>query len=138
MDRSVHGISNPRCWGFSPRDGKQQGRLCHYCVQVYASRFKTGGQSVQQWLADLGADSSKMDRFNAYLKALVDVYIAKGGRGAVVSWADIDTKTTSHLAQKRTRVCEADDQLWGLRLLCLCQRRPEAEWVGAQRDVGPW
>ena len=131
VDIAVSGISCGRSWGYPANDdGSQQGTTCIYCLVVFQSRFKHKGFGKQKLLSELGLQQETFEKFMRYVKSLIQYFIEKGGRDAMLKWADIDKRTVSVRNERKTEICEPDDDLWEYNYYLSINGDPDTNGLG--------
>ena len=100
-------------------------------MSVYRARYKVHGRSIEALKEELGAsDSEAFRKFIAHVSAIVEFFVANGGRGVRVLWQNIDKIVVSILRREQLSTNLKIGQYWEYNYYVSIHGCPETNGKG--------
>jgi hypothetical protein len=100
-------------WDYKALHGKNQGRMCFYCMRVFKARY-AGIYKIWQLVDKIGTDKEFNTEFMSYRKEVIDRLVAVGSHDARVDWDKTNKKVLQSFAEGYVEVEDPVDEIWQL------------------------
>jgi hypothetical protein len=110
MDIVIH--SSSLKWGYQlSADGRNQGKVCFYCIRVFNARYKCKF-AIAALEIEMGRSIDIRNEFMAFLETCKQIFIKAGSHDISVDWGEASRKVVTQKQRAVTSFEEPPDDFW--------------------------
>jgi hypothetical protein len=90
-------VTSYYCWGYPPKLGMNQGRICFYCIRTFQAKYEQQlSYTITSFCIAIGSDAKLHEGFLQIRSEAVKMFVAAGKtRGFKLDWETVDQRVVT-------------------------------------------